>query len=95
MSLTILAKITAMSGKEDFVRDALRGLIAPTLAETGCITYDLHEDNDTPGVFVFYETWETRELWQDHMKAPHLAAHSKATEGTVKSVELNEMTRLD
>ena len=94
MTLTILAQITATPGHEDSLRDALHSLIAPTLAEDGCIQYDLHTDNDTPGFFVFYELWETRELWQAHMKSPHITAHGAASEGMVAHVQINEMTKV-
>lgn len=92
MALTILAQITAAQGKEKLVRDELKKLIDITRAEAGCINYDLHEDNETPGFFVFYENWESRELWQTHMNAPHLAAYMAATEGAVDSFVLNEMS---
>ena len=42
MSLTILAQITAVEGKEAFVRAELEKLIIITRAEDGCIQYDLH-----------------------------------------------------
>ncbi|MGC1496612.1 MAG: putative quinol monooxygenase [Sulfitobacter sp.] len=92
MPLTILAQITATPGKEAFLRTELEKLVAPTRVEDGCIQYDLHVDNDAPGFFVFYENWETRELWQAHMNAPHLATYMKATDGAVASFVLNEMT---
>ena len=94
MALTILAQITAEPGKETLVRAELEKLVPITRAEAGCIRYDLHTDNDAPGFFVFYETWETRDLWQDHMNAPHLAAYMKATEGAVAAFTLNEMSRI-
>ena len=94
MALTILAQITAAPGKEDLVRTELEKLVPITRAEAGCIQYDLHVDNENPGVFVFYETWESRELWQDHMKAPHLAAYMQATDGAVSNFVLNEMTKI-
>jgi quinol monooxygenase YgiN len=94
MSLIILAQITATPGKEALLRAELEKLVAPTRAEAGCIQYDLHVDNDAPGVFVFYETWESRDLWQAHMNAPHLAAYSDATQGAVASFALNEMTKI-
>ncbi|MEO1610025.1 MAG: antibiotic biosynthesis monooxygenase, partial [Pseudomonadota bacterium] len=25
---------------------------------------DLHQDNENPAHFMFYENWESRELWQ-------------------------------
>lgn len=94
MSLTILAQITAAPGKEDLVRSELEKLVDITRAEAGCIQYDLHKDNDQPGFFVFYETWENRELWQTHMGAAHLAAYMAATDGAVTSFVLNEMSKI-
>ena len=94
MPLTILARITAAPGKEDLVRSELEKLVPITRAEEGCLQYDLHLDNETPGFFVFYENWESRELWQAHMNAPHLAAYMSATEGAVANFALNEMTKI-
>lgn len=94
MPLVILAQITAVEGKEGLVRTSLLKLIEPTQKEEGCIQYDLHLDNENPLFFMFYEVWETRELWQKHMVAPHLAANGKATEGAIESVAINEMTHI-
>lgn len=91
-NLTIVANITANPGKTDLVKAELEKLIAITRAEDGCLTYDLHQDNDNPAHFMFYETWESRELWQAHMQAPHLAAYMAATEGAVAEFTLHEMT---
>ncbi|MFK7961952.1 MAG: putative quinol monooxygenase [Phycisphaerales bacterium] len=92
--LTIVARIEAEPAHVDFVRAELVKLIAPTLAEDGCVQYDLHQDNDEPAVFLFYENWTTRELWQDHMNSPHLAAFGAAVDGRVKSIVINEMARV-
>ncbi|MGR3714255.1 MAG: putative quinol monooxygenase [Shimia sp.] len=94
MPLTIIAQITAASGKEALVEAELKKLLAPTRAEAGCINYDLHQDNENPGFFVFYENWESRELWRAHMDAPHLAAYMAATQGAVDNFVVNEMTPL-
>ncbi|UWQ64640.1 antibiotic biosynthesis monooxygenase (plasmid) [Leisingera caerulea] len=91
-NLTIVANITANPGKNDLVKAELEKLIAITRAEDGCITYDLHQDNDNPAHFMFYETWESRALWQTHMQASHLAAYMDATEGAVAEFTLHEMT---
>ena len=94
MPLTILAQLTAAPGKEALLRAELEKLVAPTRAEAGCIQYDLHLDNESPGFFVFYEIWETRDLWQDHMAAPHIDSFRAATEGAVETFVLNEMTKI-
>lgn len=92
--LTIVANIKANPDQIDLVKTELLKLIEITRAETGCINYDLHQDNDNPAHFMFYENWESRELWQTHMNAPHLAAYMAATEGAVAEFTLNEMTRI-
>ncbi|MEM7387436.1 MAG: antibiotic biosynthesis monooxygenase, partial [Verrucomicrobiota bacterium] len=47
-----------------------------------------------PAVFLFFENWDNRDLWQDHMNNAHLADFKSATEGAIASLELNEMTRV-
>jgi len=93
--LTIVADIQANTEQVQLVRAELEKLIAITREEAGCIQYDLHRDNADPAHFLFYETWESRELWQTHMNAPHLAAYMQATEGAVKAFTLFEMSRID
>ena len=90
--LTIVANIKANPDKVDLVKEELLKLIDITRAEQGCINYDLHQDNDNPAHFMFYENWENRDLWQTHMQAPHLAAYMEATDGAVDEFTLNEMT---
>lgn len=92
--LTIVANIHANPDQIDLVKAELEKLIPITRAEQGCIQYDLHRDNENPAHFMFYENWESRELWQTHMEAPHLAAYMKATDGAVAEFVLNEMTRI-
>ncbi|WP_085907759.1 putative quinol monooxygenase [Kiloniella majae] len=93
-NLTIVANIHAKSDKIDLVRTELEKLIAITRAEEGCLQYDLHQDNDNPAHFMFFESWENRELWQIHMNAPHLAAYMAATDGAVENFTLNEMSQI-
>ena len=90
--LTIVANIKANPAQAQLVKNELEKLIPITRGEAGCIQYDLHQDNADPSHFLFYENWESRELWQTHMNAPHLAAYMQATEGAVEAFALHEMT---
>jgi quinol monooxygenase YgiN len=92
--LTIVANIHAKPDRIHLVKTELEKLIPVTRAERGCLQYDLHQDNENPARFLFYENWESRELWQLHMKAPHLVAYGKATEGAVAEFTLYEMSRV-
>lgn len=93
-TLTIVANIKAKADHVELVKAELEKLISVTRAETGCINYDLHQDNDNPAHFMFYENWQSRELWQAHMNNQHLADYVKATEGAVAEFTINEMTQV-
>ncbi|WP_076419849.1 putative quinol monooxygenase [Colwellia sp. UCD-KL20] len=93
--LTIIANIVANEDKIELVKAELIKLIDVTRTEAGCINYDLHQDNENPAHFTFYENWETRELWQAHMANPNLAEYMAATDGAVAQFTLNEMTKID
>ncbi len=92
--LTIVARIVAKPEKRELVKSELLKLIEITRAEKGCINYDLHQDNENENLFLFFENWENRELWQTHMNNKHLADYMKATDGAVEEFILNEMTNI-
>ena len=93
-ALTIVARIEANPSKIELVKTELLKLIEPTRSEEGCIQYDLHQDNENPAVFVFYENWSSRELWLTHMENDHLKSYMNATDGAVTSFLLNEMSQI-
>jgi quinol monooxygenase YgiN len=90
--LTIVAHVTAKVDQQDLVHSELKKLIAPTREEDGCVQYDLHRDNSDPAHFMFYETWDSRELWQQHMGSQHLKDFLTATDGAVEELNVFEMT---
>ncbi len=92
--LTIVANIHANPDQIDLVKAELEKLVPITRAEKGCIHYELHRDNDNPAHFMFFENWESRDLWQTHMNAPHLAAYMQATDGAVAEFSLSEKTQI-
>ncbi|MDA9830089.1 antibiotic biosynthesis monooxygenase [Akkermansiaceae bacterium] len=92
--LTIIAHIHANPEQIDLVKAELHKVIEPTRAEKGCLNYDLHQDNEDPAHFFFFENWESRELWQAHMESLHLKDFKAATEGSIKDVVLDEMTHI-
>lgn len=93
--LTVIAKILVKDAQREFVKSELLKLIEPTRAEEGCINYDLHQDNKNPNLFLFFENWTTRDLWQKHIKNDHIVAYQKATEGAIEEFTLHEMTLVD
>lgn len=92
--LTVVANIHAKADKVDLVKSELLKLIDKTRAEAGCINYDLHQNNEKPTHFLFFENWESRELWQNHMEAQHLKDYLANTEGAIESFTVEEMTQI-
>lgn len=92
--LTVVANIKAKSDSIALVKAELLKLIDVTRSEEGCINYDLHQDNENPAHFLFYENWASRELWQTHMNNQHLKDYMAATEGAVEVFTLNEMNNI-
>ena len=91
-TLTIVANIKAKADKIALVKAELEKLVDVTRAEEGCLQYDLHQDNENPAHFLFFENWESRELWQAHMDNQHLKDFLAETEGAIEETTLSEMT---
>jgi quinol monooxygenase YgiN len=70
--LTVIAHLVAKPDKIEETKRFLLSLIPPTRAEPGHVDYHLHQDNDNPAEFTFYENWTNRAEWDIHMTLPHL-----------------------
>ena len=70
--LTVIASMKAAPGKEAELRAALEALVEPTSQEAGFVNYDLHQGVEDSGLFYLYENWESGELLDAHLAAPHL-----------------------
>jgi quinol monooxygenase YgiN len=71
-TITVVATFQARPGKENELRAALIGLLAPTRKETGCVNYDLHSSREDPAKFLFYENWTGQAALDAHMQSPHV-----------------------
>jgi len=70
--VTVVAYLTPRPGKEAETRDLLLSLVGPTREEPGCIDYHLHRSGEDPCVFMFYETWRSKEDLDEHLTMPYL-----------------------
>ncbi|WP_312463927.1 putative quinol monooxygenase [Pantoea endophytica] len=73
MSVPVVALFTVKEGYEDKVHEMFCSVIAETLREEGCITYQLNQDAENPRRFVWTEEWASAELLQKHLNADHIA----------------------
>jgi quinol monooxygenase YgiN len=70
--LTVIAHLVAQPNKIEETKRFLLNLVPQTRPEPGCVEYHLHQDNDNPAEFTFYENWTDRGEWDKHMLLPHL-----------------------
>jgi quinol monooxygenase YgiN len=69
---TVVAHVIAKPEKADLLKAELQKLIPLTGEEKGSIQYDMHTDNEQAHKFLFYEVWESRELFMAHMESPRI-----------------------
>lgn len=69
--IAVIAIVRARAGHERELADILSAAVAPSRAEAGCRQYDLHEDRDAPGRFVFVERWASSEALKAHEETEH------------------------
>ena len=70
----VVATLRMHPGKLAALTEAAKKMIAETLKEKGCVSYDLHQSVTDPDKLVFVERWETREHLAAHFQTPHMAA---------------------
>lgn len=72
--IAVTARITAKPGREAEVEAVLRSFVAETKAEPNVRAYSLHQLEDQPRTFFFYERHESRTTFTEHLAMPYLDA---------------------
>lgn len=70
----VMATLISKSDKVDDTRAALSGLVDPTRAEEGCISYELFQSDDDPKEFVTVEEWADDDAVAHHLASEHVGA---------------------
>jgi quinol monooxygenase YgiN len=90
----VIARSVARKGKEKQLRELLRGMLAPTRAESGCNVYELHESN-SKGRFYFYEIWESQAALDHHAASAHFKHLEQAIGELIQEpFEINILERI-
>lgn len=74
MTLRVVAHLRAQEGKGAALGEALKGLIEPTRAEPGNISYQLLASLDDELNYTFVEEYQDAAALDAHMNSPHVAA---------------------
>jgi quinol monooxygenase YgiN len=89
--LPMIVKFEVEESQIQFLKSELIKLLVPTRAEQGCLRYDLHQDLDFPHIFMFYEVWETKDLWKAHDSKQHVLDLKKALESINVKITFHQL----
>lgn len=73
-SCIIVARFLAREGHADEVAALLRGFVAPSRAEDGCLFYDVHHETSDGHAFVILDGWHDKAAVEAHAASAHVAA---------------------
>lgn len=93
-TVTVVAKLVTQKESVEKVKIELLKMIAPTRQENGCIEYRLHQDNEDPKVFIFYENWDSMACLERHLNSPHYKNYLAAVDGIIAEKIVHKMTEI-
>jgi quinol monooxygenase YgiN len=67
-----VAEFHAREGKTEELIAALHCLIKPTLAEDGCLRYELNQRTDDSRWITFIEKWRDKRIFDAHCATPYI-----------------------
>lgn len=92
--IVVLARLKARQDSVETVKSELVKMVEPTRKEAGCITYQLHQDNEDPSVFVFYEIWESAVSLESHKDTDHYRHYAATVFGLIEGRLVNKLTKI-
>ncbi|MBE9145761.1 putative quinol monooxygenase [Planktothrix mougeotii] len=84
-SLRVVARVVALPDKIEALKAVLLALVEPTRQESGCLQYDLLQNQEDLTDFTFVEQWESLQHLQKHLASVHLQKSLTQIEGLVAS----------
>ncbi len=69
--MIVVAKLKAAAGKEKEMEKTLLDMIPKVSEEEGTLVYTLHQDQNDPAVFLFYEKYKDADALVAHSSTPH------------------------
>ncbi|MFG1789934.1 putative quinol monooxygenase [Nocardia sp. NPDC049149] len=94
-TLTLNVRFTAKAGRESELREVLQNMIEPTVAEEGCLAYELYLHPTDPSKAVLLEEWVDADALARHFETPHLEACAAALdELLVEPFQLRRFTEI-
>ncbi|MHC1699315.1 MAG: putative quinol monooxygenase [Geobacteraceae bacterium] len=92
--ITVVAKLIAKKESVETVKAEVLKMVEPTRQEPDCIEYRLHQNNEDPAVFLFYENWENLSCLEQHMSSAHFKSYVAAVGNLLSEKVVYNMTEI-
>lgn len=66
--IKLVGTLISKDGSGEAVREILAGLATKSLAENGCLAYEVYESGAAPGTFITIEQWAGADALEGHMR---------------------------
>lgn len=87
--LTCVAHFVAIAGQEAALKSALLGMLEPTRAEAGCLSYHLHQSLENPALFTMIEHFQDQAAFDLHSQQAYLLALKEQLPALTTSVSVH------
>ncbi|MET9364611.1 putative quinol monooxygenase [Streptomyces sp. NPDC006632] len=92
-TLTLVASFVAKPGQEERLRDELNAMIAPSVAEEGCLGYQPFTDPNHLERMIILEEWVDSRALDHHFTLPHFQHVAKVLDEILaESFTLRKLT---
>ncbi len=93
--INVVARFKALAGMDQKLKELLLTLVEPSRSDEGCINYELHQAINDPALFIFYETWQSKEHLDKHAATSHVQYfRSKAKNLLAEPAELTLLAKI-
>ena len=75
--IVVAAKFTGKPENKDDILRLATGMVGPSTAEKGCISYLFYEQQPSNNQFFFFEEWESQAALEAHFQTSHFAEFMK------------------
>lgn len=94
-TVRVVARLIAFPDKVDDLKALLLKVVESTRTETGCIRYELLQNQADPTDFTFVEEWGSDEALNTHLGSEHVgAALARAPELLVEGPDIRRYSLL-
>lgn len=95
--LILIANVNVIPGFEEEIKKATIALAVETRKETGCELFLIHTREDSPKEIVFYEIYQSADVFQQHKARIHTEKYLEFVKGRIENdkPEVIFLTALD